>query len=666
MKQCRSYFLWVVLVLCMAAPRIGWAQTEPFKLGKVTEAELKMTVYDKDTSAAAVVLHDQGETSFLLAHGTQVQFKRVMRIKILKKQGLGEANMEILFHKFHAKRKETITDLQAFTTNLDNGKIVRTKLEDKAIFEEKVNQVLYRKKMTLPKVKVGSVLEIAYTLKSDFIYSLPEWRFQSHIPVAWSEYKVKMIPYLTYRQVYTGTFPFHIKEASQGTQRTISGTMQDPLGTAVFNVTQYRWVMTHVPAVVEEPFVGTMTDYLAKMEFELVTIEYPNEKPDFITASWEDLTNTLLKDETIGGQVQETSFLKKTADSLAAHLPDTLQKMHALYTYVQRHITWDQSYQVMADGIKEALKSQKGSSADINLLLVAYLKEAGLNASPMLVSTRDHGLPVTVSPMFSKFNSVLAYVKIGGKQYALDATDKTLAPGGLALPYLNGQGWVLKAPAGEWVPLLGVEKNLQLVSGKLEIKPTGEITGSLVENFQGLSAHRHRAALQELGKEPYLKKLALQQAGWETNDWQVLNQDSLQAPFQTKYTLHKAGEAQPADILYLNPMLTFGLGQNPLRQVTRQHPVDLASPAEESHVLIYTLPAGYQVEALPEPATISLPGNTAKFSYQVQMVGLQLQVMSRLSINKAMFSPQEYTNLREFYNRLVAKHAEKIVLKKKS
>jgi len=43
-----------------------------------------------------------------------------------------------------------------------------------------------------------------------------------------------------------------------------------------------------------------------------------------------------------------------------------------------------------------------------------------------------------------------------------------------------------------------------------------------------------------------------------------------------------------------------------------------------------------------------------------------LQVLSNLQINRSLFvQGEDYLNLREFYNQVVAKHAEQVVLKKK-
>jgi hypothetical protein len=77
------------------------------------------------------------------------------------------------------------------------------------------------------------------------------------------------------------------------------------------------------------------------------------------------------------------------------------------------------------------------------------------------------------------------------------------------------------------------------------------------------------------------------------------------------------------------------------------------------------LPEGYAVEELPQNKVYTLPGNAGRFTYSVTQTGNAIQVLSNLQINRSLIVQDEYPNLREFYNQIVAKHAEQIVLKKK-
>jgi hypothetical protein len=74
------------------------AQKPPIKFGDVSIEDLKLTRYEKDTSAAALVLADYGQTEFRYQEtkGWQLFFERTVRIKIFKKQDTN--GLILVFH----------------------------------------------------------------------------------------------------------------------------------------------------------------------------------------------------------------------------------------------------------------------------------------------------------------------------------------------------------------------------------------------------------------------------------------------------------------------------------------------------------------------------------------------------------------------------------------
>jgi hypothetical protein len=93
--------------------------------------------------------------------------------------------------------------------------------------------------------------------------------------------------------------------------------------------------------------------------------------------------------------------------------------------------------------------------------------------------------------------------------------------------------------------------------------------------------------------------------------------------------------------------------------------VDLAYPYEELVSVSITLPEGYQVETLPQPTRLKWQDNAVRFDYLVNANGNIISVMCRTYVNRAIFTAQEYANLRDTFAKIVAKENEQIVLKKK-
>lgn len=125
------------------------AQSAPIKFGKVPIEDIQMTTYSKDTSAPAVILCDYGHFN-----AKDVRFYRILRIKILKKEGYDWAN-----RVFPTSSKSMI---KGITFNLEDGKVVETKLKNESIFAERVSESNFNMRVAMPNVKVGSVIDLSF------------------------------------------------------------------------------------------------------------------------------------------------------------------------------------------------------------------------------------------------------------------------------------------------------------------------------------------------------------------------------------------------------------------------------------------------------------------------------------------------------------------------
>jgi hypothetical protein len=654
----------------------AFGQEVPVKFGKVTEEELKMKSYPKDTSAAAVILVDYGRSYFSYADGFKVNFERVMRIKILKKTGYDWANMVVPYYQKSGTGKEQVSNIKGVTYNLEGGKMVKVKMEDKAIFDEKESANWSNKKFTLPAVKEGSVLEISYAITSDFLFNLRDWTFQRSIPVVHSEYRAAIPEYFQYKQMPQGYEPFAVNEALPSTMSfTVTwgssmevgvGGGRTAAGSESVNASSvnHRWVMKDVPAITSEAYITTLNDYVSKVEFELEWVRYPNQIAKRIAGNWSSLTEDLMKEESFGLQLNRTGFFKNEVASMQA-IKDSVDRLNAVYEFVKKSVKWNgQAGKYVTNSLRKAFDTKTGNVADINLMLVAMLRDAGFEAHPVILSTRDNGrAPHT--PVLSRFNYVIAYAKIGDKSILMDATDPLMPLGYLPKHCLNGQGWLVAKNAGDWVPLKSGERTSELMSAELQILPTGVLTGKVSQSTSGLWAVSQRRKVQEAGEETFLKSFTSSQNQLERKKPVLQNLKEYQKPFGLQYEVSSPEETQHKDIIYLNPMLLKEQPENPFKLATRKYPVDFAQPTEEVYVCSFTIPDGYAVEEMPKSISLVLPENGGKFTYVLQSQGNKIQVMSKMSINKPVFYAEEYEFLKEFYTQMVAKHAEQIVLKKK-
>ncbi len=658
---------------------VARGQEAPVKFGKVTEEEVKMTVYDKDTSAVAVVLADYGRSYFNYVQDFQVNFERVTRIKILKKGGYDWANFVVPYYQKVNSGKEVVSSIKGVTYNMENGKMVKVKMDDKAIFDEKETANWSNKKFTLPAVKEGSVIEITYTIASDFLFNLRDWRFQYPIPVVHSEYRAAIPEYFEYKQMPQGYESFAVKEAVPSTMNfTVRWSASFDLDSKSYtngrtsggaeNITarsvNHRWVMKDVPAITPEAHITTIQDYLSKIEFELEWVRYPNSIPKRFAGNWSTLSEELMRDESFGLQLNRTGFFKNEVAALQT-IPDTLARLNAIYEFVKKSVKWNgQGGKYVTNSLRKAFDTKTGNVADINLMLVAMLRDAGFEAHPVIISTRDNGR-VPYTPVLSRFNYVIAYAQVGNRRILMDATDPLVPLGLLPKHCLNDKGWIVDQKGGDWVSLNMNDKATELVNADLQVSASGVLSGKVSQSSSGLWGVNMRRNVLDAGEQKYLEKLVNSQNQMERKKPVLQNLKELHKPISLEYEVASAGDAQAKDIIYLNPMLLKAQQDNPFKHAGRKYPVDFAHAMEEVYLCNFTIPEGYAVEEMPKGMILTLPENGGKFTYMLQVNGNKIQVMSKLTISKPVFYAEEYEFLKQFYTQVVAKHAEQIVLKKK-
>ena len=135
------------------------SQEFDIEFGEIDKSDLEMTVYEPDSSASAVVLYDYGHSYFKFNkqdYNLQLTFKTHVRIKILKKDGLSRGTFEINLYE-RGRSEEEITRAKGYTFNLENGKVVKSKLKKSNRFIEKIDSRNKKVTYTFPDVKVGSV-----------------------------------------------------------------------------------------------------------------------------------------------------------------------------------------------------------------------------------------------------------------------------------------------------------------------------------------------------------------------------------------------------------------------------------------------------------------------------------------------------------------------------
>jgi hypothetical protein len=658
------------------------AQPEPVKFGQIDRQDLTAAPFAGDSAASAVVLCDFGR-SYLKGNkgGFQVVFERVTRIKILTKAGYDEATVEIpLYHR--DDNQEKVTSLRGFTYNLVNGQVEKTRLEPSGAFLEKRTPNVNVQKFTLPNVREGAVVEYAYTLTSDYLFNFQDWTFERSIPVRWSEYRVSIPTFYRYKMLHQGYREFDVSTSKIGSTSLLvddkipsGGGLAAGHTVGLLTVTapteEHQWVLKNLPAFREEPYMTTARDYLTRLDFELTGEQWPEQPYHDLTGTWDRISARLLNDEEFGGRINRASPLRGQVQGLAAQYPEITVRAAAIRQLVMSTVRYNGTDQYAAqEPLRKAVDTHRGTSADVNLLLIAALREAGIPTQPVLLSTRDNGHVNPDYPLLERFNYVVGAVRLAdGKDLLLDATTPQLPCGILPERCLNGSGRLItkNAEEGRWLALAPAQRRVRYQQVALVLDAQGGLTGKVHEEHGGYAGARARADFTDQGEKKYLAALARQHESWALTSTAVSQAEAVEKPFTLEYEFSQPAENTATGPLYLSPLSAFGLGQSPFRRETRAFPVDFGMAQEETVMVTLTLPAGYDLAEIPKPAVIDLPEHGGRFLYSVAAAGPgRVQLTSRFILHNAVYPASQYAALRELYGLMLAKQAEKLIIQKKA
>jgi hypothetical protein len=646
----------------------------PVKFGKVEPADFEIK-QAYDTGAAAVVIADVGESYF---EGNSkgwftLVFKHKKRVKIINRNGFDIGDVQISLYS-QGTDEERLQDLKAITYNLENGKVVETKLDNSSVFKEKINKNISIKKFTFPALKEGSIIELSYTIASDFLFNLQPWEFQGSYPRLWSEYNVRMPEFFNYVFLSQGYRPFHIKKQEPGYQSftiiesgSTAGGSSDRFDIRA-NTNEFKWVIKDVPALKEESFTSTLRNHIQRISFQLSEYRKPLAERQ-VMGNWFTVSENMMKRQDFGGLLDKNNnWLDDELKRICGSEANPVEKAKKIYAYVRDNFTCTDHSAVYMEGegnLKQVFSKKNGNVAEINLLLAAMLRHESINADPIILSTRDHGTTNELYPLMEKFNYVVIISTINNSDYVMDASRPELGFNKLASDCYNGHARIIaKDPTAVYFIADSLkEKKVTSVIMLSDEKNPSKILGGFTSSLGYYESLNVRSQLRENGQEAFFKKIKEAYTLDVTLDKPAV--DSMtkkEDPIQLAYDF--SFEMPDEDIIYINPMMGEGIKENYFKAAERFYPVEMPFAMDETYIFDFEVPKGYSIDEIPKSAKVAYNDGEGFFEYMTSKDDGHVRLRMRIKLNKATFEAEEYDSLREFFGYIVKKHAEQIVLKK--
>ncbi len=663
----------VTFLLVLHKPTFAQNQ-QPTTFGKVSTADFTLPankIIDSNTNA--VIISDVGSTEFVGNKYNWVSyvFKKTTRIKILTNKGFDLATIHFYLRGID-EWQDRLSNLQATTYNLEDGKVVGTQLSTEDLFEEKINKNFVEKKFTFPKVKNGSIIEYTYTINSRHFNYIPEWNFQDvKYPCLYSEFQIGIPDMLRYTIIRHGIDSFSSTKNDESHENLIM-TRYDANDVSHYevatNVYKQKWIIKDVMPLKNENYVNYPRDYLDNISFNL-SQTYNGAEISSHGTNWQTTEADLLKEKEFGNAIDVvyTENLKNIVQKICGDQINAGEDAKKIFYYIRDNFTCvpDNSIYTFKE-LYDVNQAKSGTVADLNLLLIAMLRQRGLKAYPVILGTKEYGTNSYRFPVLEKMNYVVCMLKMFGDTIYLDASKPLNGYGKLPIDCYNGHARIINEnSSGSVFFFSDAIKESKVTSLIVTNNENGKgLSGGFQSNLGYFESYKVRSEIKKIGQKAYLNNVQTSYGSdYTLSNFHIDTLTKLDEPIIFNYDLvfNTMGNE---DIFYFNPILNSSYKENPFRSEERRYPVELPYPIDDIYVLNMEIPKGYKIDELPVSTKVAFNGTDGFYEYIISKDESSIQLRSHIKIKQATFAPDDYKTLRDFFAYIIKKQSEQIVFKK--
>ena len=629
------------------------------KFGAVSEAELDMKTYERDTSAVALLLYRRTEVAIRFDSEYRITkiIKRHDRWKVLKENGRKCADYEFIYNSGDKGEQQNIYGIKASTFNRDaNGKVSASKMSKKYVFDEPYSKGYRRLTFAPENVRVGSVVEVVWEMNEQTasIGVLPmQWSY----PVNLMELDVSYAEFFTYNR------------ATRGSVRADFSTDKS----TEFGAGGYSYEMYHdlyravdVPASHDEPFSFCPEQYDGSVVYNISSFIIPGVVYNNYNTSWEQVDN----------QFFETSLLKRCKDNYkeVANLKqdwdacaDDVQRIALVRNHILSRVRWDKDLALLPDDASSVLKKGQGNSADINALTASALNKLGFVAEPVLVRLRSSGHLMSWHVSANSFDTfILQITTPEGKVHYLDACRDNAYVDVLSPDYLVDKARLLTLDQrGSWVDLVSAQ-------------PRSSLSETVQTRFDEDGVFRGNVEIQAVNLDSYNLRMVKEDFATEDERIEDIEKDEkltvltindIEKGYSNEanmsYTFEQEDVRLGGDFVTIRPILSCFHGENYFREPERLIPIDFPYTSQIKYIFSMEIPEGYVVESLPAPTWLTCP-NAGGMSVRIQynLIGDKLHGAFIYNNPSMIVMPNYYADFQMFWSTVAKAEKAVIILKK--
>ena len=417
-----------------------------------------------------------------------------------------------------------------------------------------------------------------------------------------------------------------------------SERMPEPKVTEIAGVRRYEWQTDQAAALPREPKGPSLTEVAPYVHVSAF-------------ASWQDLgrwyaalvrPQLAVSDEMRAALAQVLRGAKDDAAKIQAIHQLVLKQTH--YVALEFGVYGYKPYPVA-----QTFARRFGDCKDKASLMIALLREAGIDADLALVRTRRLGDVSAAATSVAIFDHAIVYVP----KYDLWLDGTAEYSGSRELP-LEDQGAMALTVALDGsaamrrIPAVAADDNYTRRTVSAELRSDGELqfSGSAYTRGEDAPGLRREYEIPERQRDTFRAGLAEVLPAVQVEDVDVEGAHNLEDDVTVNFRGTLDSFAGRKSVALASTWLPRSYVQTLAPLERRSQPLVLAAPWTTEEELHFTLPKGARVLSLPDEEKIAGDFGEAHLTYELK--GRELRVKTRVQFRVTRIQPQEYPQFRQF------------------
>lgn len=619
-------------------------------------AQIKVPAYDKKVTT--VVLVD--ESTMNVGEDGRVVTVSSYAIRILNQDGRKNAVALVGYETDTGK----VRDFRAWLINPagSSKSYGKDQIIDESSLNDVYNESRVKRIVATNDAEPGSVFGYQVTTERRPFFNHSMWYFQDSDPVLSSKLTLQL----------------------PAGWRATGITFNHPKVEPVINGNSYTWELRDIPPIESEPAGPSMVNLVARLAVNYFPVEGTRAPESRVFESWTEVSRwyTALSEP----QAAPNEQISAKAKELTVNARTELDKIRAVARFVQNI-----QYISIQIGVgrwrphsaAEVMSKAYGDCKDKAILMRSMLKVLGIDSYPVLIFSGDPNYvqETLASPL--QFNHCIIAIRVSaetsvpgilthptlGRLLIFDATDENTMVGDLPD---DEQGSLALIAAGDnggltRMPSIGPEANQMERHAEVQLSADGSIAAKIKERSNGQAAVYERRYFRELSKPEYKQMIER----WVTTGApaaRVLkiepadDADSSRFGLDIDFAASHYGQVMRDQLLVFKPAIVSRRESLFLTETTRKHPIILNSHSFSETVRV-SLPAGFEVDELPDPVKLDVPFGSYKTTYEIKDREL---VFTRILAQRASTIPaDQYQTVRTFFEKIRAAEQAPVVLTRK-